>query len=96
MACDPVDALLHDQFGFLTWNEHSRTDLQIEITERRMTGDMLQRLASGASFHHAAKFAERGFDGVVRVLFHGFHGWFRGIGRVDSSDTGMLGRLFGA
>ena len=64
VSCQPVKTGLHHGFGFRTRNEHARADLQVEIAERRMTGDVLQRLALGTPGKHGAKGGKDIGDGV--------------------------------
>ena len=63
----PVDAFLHDQFGFRTWNEHAWTDFQIKVAKRRVAGDVLQRLAFDTTGQHGLETFHRRF----RVFFFG-------------------------
>ena len=64
VAGDPIDAFLHDQLGFRPWDEHTGTDLQVEIAERRMAGDVLQRFAPGTTVDHRVECFER-FHGIL-------------------------------
>ena len=64
MPGGPFDAFLHHKFGFLSRNEHARSDFQIEIAERRMAGDVLQWLTFGSTIHHGMKPFHGRRDGI--------------------------------
>ena len=68
VSCQPVKTGLHHGFGFRTRNEHARADLQVEIAERRMTGDVLQRLALGTAGKHGLEAGK--LFGCAKLLPH--------------------------
>ena len=87
MLGDPVDTFLHHEFGFLTRNEHARTNLQIEVAEGRVAGDMLQRFTLGPAIHHGVESLQRSvFTALLRALL-------RQLGCFASHQHGLVDGL---
>src|SRR5690606_16256113 len=80
--CEPCE-----QFGLGPRHEHTWTDREVEVAERRAARDVLQRLTGGASGHERV-------EGGVLVLGENTIGGERGVHSPAAEFQHMTGEQF--